>query len=459
MTRRTKSLIALTLMASGAGIGAWAWFLSGKTLQEAGNWSSVLAGFTAVTFGLAGLLVAVLALPTSRRKSIARVDEIAKLVSIRSVQVEGSVKAPVIAGDKNKVWVGSQLVRHQWLLWLIVLMVLLAIVGILMLIAAALDANKKRAEPVRIGAYTVTIRGSAIGGSTFEQQGELRIRHATDSLPFEWCLMVGQPWGAPVPGAIWFGTNGTCFERGADKPVVTLSESAGETVLTPANPPSALRDSMNAFTATSGILSTAYVPDRGEVRFRYTASRIEGSISLQGLDAFGGSARGTFTTTLAATLVSEDPEALLSSPIEPVPGADAKASNRDSSQVAGIRYTVKTVTLFNQLQGSPEFVKTARARFAGTVFIVDARDGGRFVYDPPNSRTDIFPVTGTVTSAEPVYVLTGERSVGEGATAAEATVGGTLDLSGDEPIIRLTLTSTAITTTTSYKVEAILRAQ
>ncbi|MFC8845288.1 MULTISPECIES: hypothetical protein [unclassified Micromonospora] len=112
-----------------------------------------------------------------------------------------------------------------------------------------------------------------------------------------------------------------------------------------------------------------------------------------------------------------------------------------------------------RLQGSPEFVKTARARFAGALLIVDARDGGRFVYDPPDSRTDVFPVTGTVTSAEPVYVLSGQRSAGEGVTTANAVVGGMLDLGGNEPVIRLTLTTTALATTTSYEVEAVLRAQ
>ncbi|MFF3855820.1 hypothetical protein [Micromonospora sp. NPDC002575] len=377
----------------------------------------------------------------------------------RSVHVGGTVGAPVITGDRNRVWVGSHLLRHQWLLWLIALMVLLATGGIAVLIVAARDANGRRIDPVRTGAYTVTIRGSVVGGSPFEQQGELRIRQATDSLPYEWCLRVGDPWGNPVPGAILFGTNGTCFGAGADAPVVTLAESAGEVVLVPVNPPPALRDSMNAFIATSGIASMAYVPDGGEIRFRPAGSKIEGSISLQGLHAFGGSGSSTFTATLAATLVSEDPEALLSIPIAPAPVADASASGRPGEQVAGIRYTVKTITSFRRLQGSPEFVERARARFSGAVLIVDARDGGRFVYDPPDSRTDIFPVTGTVVRAAPVYVLSGHRSSGEGVTAADAVVGGMLDLSGNEPVIRLTLTTTALATTTSYEVEAILRAQ
>ncbi|MEV5819603.1 hypothetical protein AB0L22_10550 [Micromonospora haikouensis] len=377
----------------------------------------------------------------------------------RSVRIEGTVAAPVVTGDRNKVWVGSYLSRHQWLLWLIALMVMCAIAGIAVLVKAARDAENRRIDPVRTGAYTVTIRGSAVGGSPFEQQGELRIRHATDSLPYEWCLRVGDPWGAPVPGAILFGTNGTCFGPGADVPVVTLTERAGEVVLVPVNPPPALRDSMNAFTATSGIASMAYVPDGGEIRFRPAASKIEGSISLQGIGAFGESGSSTFTATLAATLVSEDPEALLSRPIAPAPVTDTSAPGRRGEQVAGTRYTVKTITLFRRLQGSPDFDKTAQARFAKAVFIVDARDGGLFVYDPPDSRTDIFPVTGTVTTAAPVYVLSGRRSSGEGATAADAVVGGVLDLSGNEPVIRLTLTTTALTTTTSYEVEAVLRAQ
>jgi hypothetical protein len=92
------------------------------------------------------------------------------------------------------------------------------------------------------------------------------------------------------------------------------------------------------------------------------------------------------------------------------------------------------------------------------VFVIDARDGGEFVYDPPNSRDDVFPITGTITGNGPVFVLAGTRSAGEGVTAASAEIGGTLDLSGAAPVVRLTLhTTLGIGTASGYEIEAILQ--
>jgi hypothetical protein len=107
------------------------------------------------------------------------------------------------------------------------------------------------------------------------------------------------------------------------------------------------------------------------------------------------------------------------------------------------------------LKGDSAFVNSARARFAGTVFVIDARDGGRLRYDPPNSRTDVFPLDDTVTAAASVYVLAGRRTAGMDVTAVTAEVGGTLDLSGADPVVRLTI-STAALNATSCQVAAVL---
>ncbi|WP_162641399.1 hypothetical protein [Streptosporangium sp. 'caverna'] len=370
-----------------------------------------------------------------------------------SVNIQGSVLGPVVTGDENTLIFGNFSRRQQKAIWSILSLILL--IGTTTIIFIIGDyGQSERSTPVQIGAYTVVLSGSAIGSARFDQQGELRIRKSTDHLPYELCLKVGNPWGAPAPGAIWFGTNGTCFGSGLDAAVVHIRENNGETLITPVDPPPTLKQSMNSFTATPGILAGAYVPDRGEIRFRTSASKIEGAFSLQGLDAFGRSTRGTFTATLTASLVSDDPEALISSPIEPVPYASSKKSNPDTYKANGKRYTVKNIISFKQLQGSAEFIKRAQARFTGAVFVIDSREGGSFVYDPPDSRSDIFPIIGTVVGVNPVYILSGQQSSED--LTAKATINGMLDISGSEPTITITLTTTG-TTTTSYEVGAILQ--
>ncbi|MFF3855821.1 hypothetical protein [Micromonospora sp. NPDC002575] len=103
LTFRTKSVLALALIACAAGIGGWVWFLSGKTLQEADSWSSVFAGFAAVAFGLVGVLMGILTLRGPRDTSISGTPEPASPATDRSVRVEGDVEAPVITGDDNVV--------------------------------------------------------------------------------------------------------------------------------------------------------------------------------------------------------------------------------------------------------------------------------------------------------------------------------------------------------------------
>jgi hypothetical protein len=80
-------------------------------------------------------------------------------------------------------------------------------------------------------------------------------------------------------------------------------------------------------------------------------------------------------------------------------------------------------------------------------------------YDPPNSRTDVFPLDDTVTAAASVYVLAGRRTAGMDVTAVTAEVGGTLDLSGADPVVRLTISTAALNATSSrlrrfYRIKA-----
>lgn len=360
------------------------------------------------------------------------------------IRIGRNLYGPLITGDGNRVTVKSPPPRQPWL-WIV--LVLLLIMGAVTIVLLLDRDGGEEAAPARspkaaldAGAYTVIIEGSVANGSPFTRQGELRVRR-----PSDWCLRVGNPAGAPAPGAIWFASNASCFAGSADDVFAEWATDGEQTVLTPVNH----ARSMNFFNAVSGVTAAAYTPDRGEIRFQADGARLTGTINLQGVDTMGGTAeRGVFTATFEAAQISDDPEALISSP------EDAPATSElSSSDATGARYSVKTVISLDQVEGDPGNLDGARARVAGAIFVIDARDGGDFLYAPADSRTDLFPVEGTVSGAESAYVVSGDRT----ADGAKVTVGGTVDQTGAEPVIELTVTTTALSTTTSYEFRAVLQ--
>jgi hypothetical protein len=75
-----------------AGFGVWAWFLAGKTLDVADQWSSVLSSFAA----LVGLVVSVLALIGSRTG--------ASPAGNRNIHVGGDASGSTfVTGDGNSI--------------------------------------------------------------------------------------------------------------------------------------------------------------------------------------------------------------------------------------------------------------------------------------------------------------------------------------------------------------------
>lgn len=93
MSRR--SLVASGFGGAGvfAGFGLWAWFLAGKSLDVADQWSSVLSSFAA----LAGLVIAVVALVAARKGPQPPVPE-------RGVRIGGDApQSVIITGDGNSV--------------------------------------------------------------------------------------------------------------------------------------------------------------------------------------------------------------------------------------------------------------------------------------------------------------------------------------------------------------------
>lgn len=179
----------------------------------------------------------------------------------------------------------------------------LVLVAVVLLVAAGAGAwawSRAGGEPAA-GTYTATVRGTNFDGAPFELTGELTVGPSGDALPYKWCLKVGLPAGDPKPGAIWFGSHGSCFGVGRTTAVVTWERSGREHVLVPLNPPPSVRESLNTFNATNVNMAEANQPDGGSVRFRADGDHLTGTIDLTGV-AMGNAKRGTFTATFEATL-------------------------------------------------------------------------------------------------------------------------------------------------------------
>jgi hypothetical protein len=100
MSHRSKLVIAGALVLLAVACGAWAWFLSGKTLDDADKWSSVMAGFTGVILGASGLIIGVLAL-----RQPAGTDQQASPPGpgSRNIEVGQDNHGVIITGDNNNV--------------------------------------------------------------------------------------------------------------------------------------------------------------------------------------------------------------------------------------------------------------------------------------------------------------------------------------------------------------------
>lgn len=103
MSRRTKLVIAVALVLLAAACGGWAWFLSGKTLNDADKWSSVMIGFTSVILGAGGLLIGLLALHQPARTASQAPPARSGSGNVRVGRDNSGV---IITGDHNQVGPG-----------------------------------------------------------------------------------------------------------------------------------------------------------------------------------------------------------------------------------------------------------------------------------------------------------------------------------------------------------------
>ncbi len=99
MDRRRGLIVAGALLVSAAGAALWTWFLAGKTLDVADQWSSVLTGVVTILLAPAGLVVGVMALrsPSPAQSALQQPANRTQVVQARDVS------APIINGDGNQV--------------------------------------------------------------------------------------------------------------------------------------------------------------------------------------------------------------------------------------------------------------------------------------------------------------------------------------------------------------------
>jgi hypothetical protein len=101
MGGRWRLIVAGMLLISALGTGVWTWWLAGKTVEVADQWSSVLAGIATLLFAPAGLVVGVLALraPGTAPSTPAQQQPVSRTQTVQA----DTVSAPIINGDENRV--------------------------------------------------------------------------------------------------------------------------------------------------------------------------------------------------------------------------------------------------------------------------------------------------------------------------------------------------------------------
>lgn len=137
--------------------------------------------------------------------------------------------------------------------------------------------------------------------------------------PFDTCLRVGFPAGAPEPGALWFFTNVNCLSEGNDR--IDLAQVVYDQTGYSAIPDSTFTGCLdgtrnrcvNTFTARSGLLACIFEPNRGKVRYRFSSEgTVEGEIDLVGAGCEDEPGNGTsrYSATLQGRRTTADAEEL-----------------------------------------------------------------------------------------------------------------------------------------------------
>ena len=295
-----------------------------------------------------------------------------------------------------------------------------------------------------VGTYLATVSGSAAGGRQFERQGALRIRPGDGDDPFVACLEIGHPLAPVDIGDIWFGTRGSCFGAGGEGAAATLEPAGAAWEIEP-DPDFEWADdvALNAFSFTTSITGCPFVPDAGSMRIAVNGLRLDGTLNLRGLTPAGcASASSTYTATLSAAQVSDDPSAIISNPA----GGPTPTVGEVTDGVT--RFAVQEMLSFEQIVGEPAWVESARARALAATLVIDTEQQ-TFTYDAPGARDDIYPLEGTVTGTGGLLVLSGDAESTLGPTSV--TLGGTVDRTGDPSTLDITISTTSAGTSSEYR--------
>lgn len=337
-------------------------------------------------------------------------------------------------------------------------LVLTAMLASLMVAGVAAAYMLWPAAPPRLaaGTYLVSLRGTAANGATFDRQGELRIRETADvGLPYLLCLKVGFAAGDPGPGAVWFGSQPSCFGSDAPGPLVDMRIEGRDIVIEPRAHGLEPAEAMWQFSITSGLFSCHYAPDSGQVRLTPSGTAIAGALNLRGLDSCGSSGQGTFTAELSATRVSPDPYALIS-----MPGLPVEAAPPTGSTLTGARYAVQRIQSVELTEGNLAWLDSTRRRIGAAILVLD-HAAEEFEWALPDARPDLFPLRGRFTiDPTGVLVLTAERSSEQGSITTRVTWSGTLDPRGAVPVLEFmsSTTDSTMTNPQSYRAQVQLRA-
>lgn len=130
-------------------------------------------------------------------------------------------------------------------------------------------------------------------------------------------------------------------------------------------------------------------------------------------------------------------------------------------------FSIDEITEFEQVKGQSQWISSVKSRIEGATWRFNAN--GTFAYSPPDSRDDLFPLSGNYTLNGKSLNFDAYKTVTYGSTgSATAQVMGSVNLGSAQPILQMDIISTmgnsakvnnikfASDSASAYRVKAIL---
>jgi hypothetical protein len=171
-------------------------------------------------------------------------------------------------------------------------------------VTGAGTAQARAAAPVT---YEIVIEGTA-SGNAFQRTGTITLMPTTSEVttndvnPYEVCLRSGFPAGTPEVGAIWYGTNTSCFPDNGQAVDLTYAVE-DETGYYTEPDPNVQALMVNHWTASENyIYAFPYGPYQGATSYRFADDgTVTGTVELVGHGGMGGNS--TYSAALSGTRV------------------------------------------------------------------------------------------------------------------------------------------------------------